>query len=33
MRLELPVADSIKQHKVYSVKTNEIFPYVIKFDL
>ena len=28
-RLELPVADSIKQHHVYSVRTIKIFPYVI----
>ena len=28
VRLELPVADSIKQHHVYSVRTIKIFPYV-----
>ena len=29
VRLELTVADSIKQHHVYSVRTIKIFPYVI----
>ena len=29
VRLELPVAESIKQHHVYSVRTIKIFPYVI----
>ena len=29
VRLELPVADSIKQHHVYSVRTIKIFPYEI----
>ena len=28
MRLELPIADSIRQHNAYSVNTN-ITPYVI----
>ena len=29
VRLELPEADSIKQHHVYSVRTIKFFPYVI----
>ena len=29
VRLEFPVADSIKQHHVYSVRIIKIFPYVI----
>ena len=29
VRLELPVADSIKQHHVYSVRTIKIFPHEI----